>query len=154
MSLLVVLLLLSLWATLEQAHQLYDRDIALFSNEGKLLQVEYARKAGRLGNTVLAGLAGKEAVLVIPTSKRLHLLRDASDKVMRVNDDCFVAVAGLAGDGRAAARHLRSFSLAFWRKFGIVPTTLGIAQDFADSQHMTTRTGGECRLLASDGLLT
>ena len=52
-------------------HQLmgYDRAITMFSPDGRLLQVEYAKKTVRLGNAAI-GMVCKDGVLLV-TDKRL-----------------------------------------------------------------------------------
>ena len=52
-------------------HQMmgYDRAITMFSPDGRLLQVEYAKKTVRLGNTAI-GMVCKDGVLLV-TDKRI-----------------------------------------------------------------------------------
>jgi 20S proteasome alpha/beta subunit len=89
----------------------YDKSILKFSDKGELLQVEYAKKSGLLGETILCGISekGQEIVVCIPTSKKNHILLDRKsiDKVTRIDENVFFAFSGLGGDGRAVIEKLR-----------------------------------------------
>ena len=58
-------------------HQLmgYDRAITMFSPEGRLLQVEYAKKTVKQGSTAI-GMVCKEGVVLVTDPKAVYLLTD------------------------------------------------------------------------------
>ena len=51
----------------------YDRAITMFSPDGRLLQVEYAKKAVSLGATVI-GIAAKDSVVIVADRYRTDKL--------------------------------------------------------------------------------
>jgi 20S proteasome subunit alpha 4 len=91
----------------------YDKSILKFSDKGELLQVEYAKKSGLLGETMLCGISKKdhEIVVCIPTSKKSHILidRKSIDKIARVDENILFAFSGLSGDGRSVINQLREY---------------------------------------------
>ncbi len=78
----------------------YDRTIAVFSPDGRLFQVEYAKQAAKQGATIL-GLIYKDGVL-IASSKEIDDLQVASEheKIFIIDDHIALAYCGLVGDAR------------------------------------------------------
>jgi len=79
----------------------YDRAITVFSPDGRLLQVEYARETVKKGATVI-GIVAKNSVIfvaerVIPT--RL-MVPDSTQKIFQVDSHIAGAGSGLLGDAR------------------------------------------------------
>ncbi|RYG97838.1 hypothetical protein EON65_52255 [archaeon] len=150
-SLVWFLLLVQVNSMPGDSYRLYDKDISKFSSEGRLMQVDYARKAGMRGNSQLAAsiAVAKEIVLVAPTTKKLQILEEntIADKVMRIDENSVLAVSGLAGDGRYVAAQLRAFSLSFWNQFGSLPSTVGLAKVLGGLQHEANLKGGKCLYL-------
>ncbi|HZD44164.1 MAG TPA: archaeal proteasome endopeptidase complex subunit alpha [Methanomicrobiales archaeon] len=86
----------------------YDRAITVFSPDGRLYQVEYAREAVKRGTTAV-GLKCQGAVAVI-VDKRVatKLLEPASiEKIFKVDDHIGVASSGLVGDARSLVDRAR-----------------------------------------------
>ena len=79
----------------------YDRSITMFSPDGRLLQVEYAKKTVQRGSTAL-GLACKNGVVFL-TDKRVTsklMVAEAIEKMFRIDDHIGAAAAGLIADAR------------------------------------------------------
>lgn len=81
----------------------YDRAITLFSPDGRLLQVEYARKTVSQGSAAL-GLVGKDAVVFV-ADKRLPeveklIVPESIEKVFKVDESVGTAISGMIADGR------------------------------------------------------
>ncbi|MBD3312526.1 archaeal proteasome endopeptidase complex subunit alpha [archaeon] len=79
----------------------YDRAITVFSPDGRLLQVEYARETVKKGATVV-GVVAKDSVVfvaekVIPT--KLMILEN-TQKIFQVDSHIAGAGSGLLGDAR------------------------------------------------------
>lgn len=88
--------------------QAYDRAATLFSPDGRLFQVEYAREAIRRGTTSVA-VAYNGGVLVV-ADKRLpsKLVRPASvEKIYEIDSHVGAACSGLVGDARALIERAR-----------------------------------------------
>jgi proteasome alpha subunit len=79
----------------------YDRAITVFSPDGRLFQVEYAREAVKRGTTAV-GIKAKNGVALL-VDKRLtsRLLEGGSvEKIFRIDDHIGAATSGLVADAR------------------------------------------------------
>jgi len=86
----------------------YDRAITVFSPDGRLYQVEYAREAVKRGTTAI-GIKGRDGVVLL-VDKRVNsnLLEPSSiEKIFRIDDHIGVASSGLVGDARALVDRAR-----------------------------------------------
>jgi proteasome alpha subunit len=80
----------------------YDRAITVFSPDGRLFQVEYAREAVKRGTTAV-GLKSTEGVVLI-VDKRIssRLLEvDSVEKIFQIDDHIGAVSSGLVADARA-----------------------------------------------------
>ncbi|MDE1819631.1 MAG: archaeal proteasome endopeptidase complex subunit alpha [Euryarchaeota archaeon] len=87
----------------------YDRAITVFSPDGRLFQVEYARESVRRG-TATAGVVAKDGVVLvadrrIPNPK----LAEASsvEKIHQIDEHIGAATAGLVADARVLVDYAR-----------------------------------------------
>jgi proteasome alpha subunit len=78
----------------------YDRTIAVFSPDGRLFQVEYAKEAVKRGVTAL-GIVFKDGVLLatIKPSQAL-MVSTSAEKIFQVDDHIGSVASGLLADGR------------------------------------------------------
>lgn len=87
----------------QMEHQMmgYDRTSTMFSPDGRLLQVEYAKKAVKQGTTAI-GLVCKDGVLMVADrriTEKLMVIKSA-EKVFQVDDHITAASSGFMMDGR------------------------------------------------------
>jgi proteasome alpha subunit len=79
----------------------YDRAITVFSPDGRLFQVEYAREAVKRGATAI-GVKTKDGVILVAdrrvTSRLLE--PDTIEKIFVIDDHIGVATSGLVADAR------------------------------------------------------
>jgi proteasome alpha subunit len=81
--------------------QAYDRGITIFSPDGRLYQVEYAREAVKQG-TASIGIRAKDGV-VLAADKRIRsplMVRDSVEKLHKADDHIGIASAGHVADAR------------------------------------------------------
>jgi len=79
----------------------YDRTATMFSPDGKLLQVEYAEKAIRLGSSSI-GIVCSDGVLII-ADKRIDdklIVPASASKIYEVDSHIIASVAGVMSDAR------------------------------------------------------
>jgi 20S proteasome subunit alpha 5 len=79
----------------------YDRNVNTFSPDGRLLQVEYAIEAVKLGSSAIAILCPEGVIFAV--EKRLSsplLIPSSIEKVYTIDDHIGVVMSGLPADGR------------------------------------------------------
>jgi proteasome alpha subunit len=85
----------------------YDRTIAVFSPDGRLFQVEYAREAVKRGTTCLA-IVFKGGVLFATVKPKTPLMVPESiEKIFQLDDHAAAVAAGLLADARVLANQAR-----------------------------------------------
>lgn len=86
----------------------YDRAITMFSPDGRLYQVEYAREAVKRGTTAVGIKCKTGVVLLVDKRVASRLLEPSSiEKIFRIDDHIGVASSGLVGDARALVDRAR-----------------------------------------------
>src|SRR5659263_689607 len=79
----------------------YDSAITVFSPDGRLFQVEYAREAVKRGTTALGIKAKDGAVLLVDKRAGSRLVEmDSIEKIFQIDDHIGVATSGLVADAR------------------------------------------------------
>lgn len=80
----------------------YDRAITVFSPDGRLFQVEYARVAVTRGTTT-AGLKFKDGIVLMADKKIASKLMEPSsvEKIFQIDEHVGCATSGLVADARA-----------------------------------------------------
>ncbi len=79
----------------------YDRAITVFSPDGRLFQVEYAREAVKRGATAI-GVKSKEGVILIADRRVASKLLEADtiEKIYKIDEHICAATSGLVADAR------------------------------------------------------
>ena len=126
-------------------HQMmgYDRAITMFSPDGRLLQVEYAKKTVRLGNTAI-GVACKDGVVLV-TDKRIAsklVVADAIEKIFVVDDHMIATAAGIMSDARVLVERSREKAQSYRVTYDSPIDVLTIVKDLADLKQFCTQSGG------------
>jgi len=79
----------------------YDRAITVFSPDGRLFQVEYAREAVKRGTTAIGIKAIDGVVLLVDKRVTSRLLEAESvEKIFKIDDHIGAATSGLVADAR------------------------------------------------------
>lgn len=119
----------------------YDRAKTIFSPDGRLFQVEYAREAVKKGSTSL-GLIYDSGVLLAATRKTPQLEARNPEKVFKVDDHAAVATSGLVADGRVLVDEAREQAQQNEMTYGEPIPTNVLAKFLADRKQMFTQYGG------------
>lgn len=86
----------------------YDRAITVFSPDGRLYQVEYAREAVKRGTTAVGIKCTDGVVLIVDKRVSSRLLEQSSiEKIFMIDEHIAVASSGLVGDARALVDRAR-----------------------------------------------
>ncbi len=91
-----------------QPNMAYDRAITVFSPDGRLFQVEYAREAVKRGTTTV-GLKFKDGVVLIVDKRITSRLVEPSsiEKIFKLDDHIGCATSGLVADARSLVDRAR-----------------------------------------------
>ena len=79
----------------------YDRTATMFSPEGKLLQVEYAEKAVRLGSASI-GMTCADGIFIL-ADKRINdklVIQSSANKIYEIDSHIISSVSGIVSDAR------------------------------------------------------
>jgi len=121
----------------------YDRAITMFSPDGRLLQVEYAKKTVRLGNTAI-GMICKDGVLLV-SDKRIAsklVLADTVEKIFVVDDHIMATGAGIMSDARVLVERAREKAQGYRITYDSPIDIQTIVRDIADLKQYLTQSGG------------
>ncbi|HEU17341.1 MAG TPA: archaeal proteasome endopeptidase complex subunit alpha [Methanolinea sp.] len=151
-----------------QAYQMgYDRAITVFSPDGRLYQVEYAREAVKRGTTAVGIKCTEGVVLIVDKRVSSRLLEASSiEKIFTIDEHIGVASSGLVGDARALVDRARIESQinrvtydekidveALAKKLGDhmqTYTQFGGARPYGTALLIAGMSDGECRLFETD----
>lgn len=91
-----------------QQQQAYDRGITIFSPDGRLYQVEYAREAVKRGTASIGIRAADGVALVVDKPRRSPLVEQSSvEKLHKADDHVGIASAGHVADARRLIDYAR-----------------------------------------------
>ncbi|WP_256300228.1 archaeal proteasome endopeptidase complex subunit alpha [Haloarchaeobius salinus] len=121
----------------------YDRGTSIFSPDGRLYQVEYAREAVRKGSATVGVTTDESVVFASDTSTRSSLLeRDSVEKIHDVDGRLGIASAGHVADARRLVDEARRFAQTERLRYGEPPGVETTAKAIADVVQESTQTGG------------
>ena len=126
-------------------HQMmgYDRAITMFSPDGRLLQVEYAKRTVRLGNTAI-GMVLKDGVLLV-TDKRLIdklVIPDTIEKIFKIDDHIMATAAGILSDARVLVERAQIKAQQHQVEYDSPIDNLAVVKDLCNLKQLTTQSGG------------
>jgi len=121
----------------------YDRAITVFSPDGRLLQVEYARKTVSQGTTVI-GLVCKDGVVFVADKRTVYklIVPETVEKIFQLDEHIGGAISGLTSDGRVlierAQKEAQKYKLTYDEKID-VPT---LTREICNYKQLYTQFGG------------
>lgn len=121
----------------------YDRAITIFSPDGRLLQVEYARKTVAQGTTAI-GMVCKEGVVLV-TDKRIIeklVVPKSIEKIYQIDDHIGATMSGLISDGRVLVEKARVEAQKHRIMYGEPIDILTIVKNICDYMQFYTQYGG------------
>ncbi len=123
--------------------QAYDRAITVFSPDGRLFQVEYAKEAVKRGATAI-GICTHDAVALI-AYKAAHsrlIVPESMQKIFDVDDHVCVTASGLIADARKLVEIARVQAQRHRMTFNEPAPTESIAKHVCDLMQLYTQYGG------------
>ena len=125
-----------------QNYMAYDRTIVVFSPDGRLLQVEYARQAVKRGSTCL-GVKVKDAVILAATKVSTPLaVNETYKKIYELDEHIGAVSSGLLADARDLVHAARVKAQINRISYGERATVLGIAKFVSNQIHLVTQYAG------------
>ncbi len=123
--------------------QAYDRASTVFSPDGRLFQVEYAKEAVKRGSTTI-GMVCKDGVVLIANRFVPNNLidRESIRKVHIVDDHIIAASSGLAGDARRLVEMARVEAQKHRVTYSEPVSILQLSKTLADTLQIYTQYGG------------
>ncbi|MBW6451922.1 MAG: archaeal proteasome endopeptidase complex subunit alpha [DPANN group archaeon] len=118
----------------------YDRTIVVFSPDGRLFQVEYAREAVKSGSTAV-GVVYKDGV-ILAAQKKVSKLLKFSEKIFQVDDHIGLVATGIVADARVLVDSARVKSQQNSLIYDEPSSLYSIAKYLADKQQLYTQHAG------------
>ena len=127
----------------QSQQQAYDRGITIFSQDGRLYQVEYAREAVKRGTASIGVRTPEGVVLAVDKRIRSPLMeRDSVEKIHKADDHVGIASAGHVADARQlidfARRQAQVDQLRYGQPVGVETLTKTVT----DHIQQYTQVGG------------
>ncbi len=125
------------------ASSAYDRAITVFSPDGRLFQVEYAREAVKRGTTAVGIVYSDGVLLATDRSLSSRLVKiESIEKIFKIDEHIGAATSGLVADARRIIHYARVESqrekVAYNEPVGVETLTKTIC----DLKQMYTQYGG------------
>ncbi|MBI2108394.1 archaeal proteasome endopeptidase complex subunit alpha [Candidatus Woesearchaeota archaeon] len=126
-------------------HQLmgYDRAITMFSPDGRLLQVEYAKKTVRQGSTTI-GMICSDGVLLVADKRIVDslIVAESVEKIWQVDDHIAAAASGILSDARVLIDRAQLRSQQHRVTYDSDIDTVTIVKEMCDLMQICTQSGG------------
>ena len=126
-------------------HQMmgYDRAITMFSPDGRLLQVEYAKKTVKQGSTAV-GIKCKDGVLLV-TDKRIIdklMVPKCVEKIFKIDDHIIATAAGIISDARVLIDRSQVKAQQHKVTYDTEIDVLSIVKDICQLKQLCTQSAG------------
>ena len=126
-------------------HQMmgYDRAITMFSPDGRLLQVEYAKKTVRQGSTAI-GMVCSDGVLLVADKRVVDSLvvPESVEKIWQIDENIGASASGILSDARVLIDRAQLKAQQNRVTYDAEIDTLTIVKDICDLKQICTQSGG------------
>lgn len=121
----------------------YDRSITMFSPDGRLLQVEYAKKTVRQGSTAI-GIVCKDGVVLVADKRIVGKLvvAESVEKVFQIDDHIAATAAGIISDARVLVERAQLKAQQHHVTFDSGIDVLSVVKEMSDLCQFTTQSAG------------
>ena len=122
--------------------QAYDRGV-MFSPDGRLFQVEYAKEAVRKGATSI-GITTNDAVVLLAHKPNLDplALPSTSQKIFRIDSYIGATYSGLVSDGLHVINTMRGKTQSHRMVYDETESVESVAKEISEEMQMATQYGG------------
>jgi len=127
----------------QNQQQAYDRGITIFSPDGRLYQVEYAREAVKRGTASIGVRTSEGVVIVVDKRIRSPLMeRDSVEKIHKADDHIGIASAGHVADARQLIDFARQRAQVNQLRYGEPIAVETLTKEVTDHIQQYTQVGG------------
>jgi proteasome alpha subunit len=127
----------------QNQQQAYDRGITIFSPDGRLYQVEYAREAVKRGTASIGVRTSDGVVIVVDKRIRSPLMeRDSVEKIHKADDHIGIASAGHVADARQLIDFARQRAQVNQLRYGEPIAVETLTKEVTDYIQQYTQVGG------------
>lgn len=121
----------------------YDRALTVFSPDGRLFQIEYAREAVKRGTTSIAIKSKDGIVFAVDKKIKSKLIEPSSiEKIFKIDEHIATASSGLVADARRLVDIARNQAQVNRLQYHEPITVTGLAKYIGDLEQMYTQSGG------------
>ncbi|MBI2541219.1 archaeal proteasome endopeptidase complex subunit alpha [Candidatus Woesearchaeota archaeon] len=126
-------------------HQLmgYDRAITMFSPDGRLLQVEYAKKTVRQGSTAI-GMVCSDGILLVADKRVVDSLvvPESVEKIWQIDEYIGATASGILSDARVLIDRAQLRAQQNRVTYDSEIDTSTVVKDMCDLMQICTQSGG------------
>src|SRR3989338_2519009 len=126
-------------------HQMmgYDRTSTMFSPDGRLLQVEYAKKTVRQGSSAI-GIVCKEGVLFVADKRIVDSLvvPESVEKIFQIDEHLGATASGILSDARVLVERAQVKAQQHRITYDSPIDTLSVVKEICDLKQICTQSGG------------
>lgn len=130
---------------MQTPHQLmgYDRAITMFSPDGRLLQVEYAKKTVRQGSTAI-GMACSDGVLFVADKRIVDklVIPESVEKIFQIDDHIGATASGILSDARVLIERAQVKAQQNHVTYDAPVDTISVVKDMCSLKQICTQSGG------------
>jgi proteasome alpha subunit len=121
----------------------YDRAITMFSPDGRLLQVEYAKKTVKQGSTAI-GIVAKDGVVLV-TDKRIVdklIVPSSLEKIFQIDSHVAATASGILSDARVLIERAQLKAQQNRVTYDSPIDTISVVKDICNLKQICTQSGG------------
>ncbi|MBS3135885.1 archaeal proteasome endopeptidase complex subunit alpha [Candidatus Woesearchaeota archaeon] len=126
-------------------HQMmgYDRAITMFSPDGRLLQVEYAKKTVRQGSTAV-GMVCSDGVIFVADKRIVDslIVSESVEKIFQIDNHIMATASGILSDARVLIDRAQVKAQQHRVTYDSEIDTLTIVKDICNLKQICTQSGG------------
>lgn len=121
----------------------YDRSITMFSPDGRLLQVEYAKKTVKQGSTSI-GISCKDGVVLISDKRIVSglMVPEAIEKTFKIDDHIGLTASGIISDARVLVDKAQLKAQQHFVTYNSKVDIISVVKDICDLKQICTQSAG------------
>lgn len=121
----------------------YDRSITMFSPDGRLLQVEYAKKTVRQGSTAI-GVVCKDGIVLVADKRIVGKLvvPEAIEKMFKIDEHIAATASGIISDARVLIERAQVKAQQHKVTYDSSVDILDIVKDITSLKQICTQSAG------------